>query len=365
MADRNRLEAHERAALRGRPPTDPSGRRLPWKLASAAVSDEEWQDEAFEIDELTLDDVALERLRWSAHGVFRKCVLRGVTFDDVVLTGMRFEDVLFEACDLRELVTEGCAFVRCRFVGGGLHEWRALRTQLAQCTWAGVDAGGWELDDCEMSRCALEETSLEGLRATGCTLSCKVTGGALESVDLTQCKGEVLEVDGARLKGVRALDVELGRLSLSRIAGGQISLGKCRVSAFALRECTDLTSFSLVGSKVDALRIEACPSLQDVFVRGSTLREVSVSGTTLGDTTFEDVDAPGDARIEKSTLRGTFFHGGAWASLTLSDVLLSDYITVEGARFAVLHKSQVREADGLRRLLQGEQYGAASMTWGP
>jgi uncharacterized protein YjbI with pentapeptide repeats len=363
MTDPTPLDAAERAFLRGRPPRDPSGRRVPWRLEDRIVTDEEWEDEPFEIEDLTLARVTFERFSWQTQGTFRKCRLEGVSFTECSLAGLRFEDVVFDHCTITGLEVARVAFVRCTFKESTLAGVSAVHAKLERCAWSRGEASRWSLDDCEIVETTFEDTRLAEVQASKCTLGISIVRGALLSADLTMCKGKALEMDGASVKGVRARGLELDRLSLWGAVGGQLALTQCKLGELSLSGCDGRTTLSLVACPVKTLKIDACPSLQSLMVRSSEVGAVHVSDSTLFDATFDAVTVSGDASIESSSLRGLFFKGGSWPRLHVTDVELWNYLAVEGTHFGALKLERVAEREPVRRRLEGDTYDPGSMTW--
>ena len=286
-----------------------------------------------------------------------------MSFTECELSGCGFEDVVFEGCTLADLALLRCSFVRCRFVDGSIAGLSAVHSQFTECSWASLEAPGWTLDDCELIRCTFEDTRLSVLHASQCLLGCTITRGTLTSADITECKGDLLAIVGAEARGVRGLGLDLGKLALTGLARGQIALGQCTIGELVLSGCGDLTTFSLVGCKLRLFDVQSCPSLQSVTVRATQLDAMRIAGTSLADTTFEDVTAAGPSLVERSALAGVFFKGGVWTKLALRDVELSGYLAVAGTRFVSLIKDAYREEGAIRRRLEDDQYGPGSMTW--
>lgn len=363
MSPRAPLEAAERAALCEEPPRDDEGRRIPWTLAGRAIENERWS-RAIEHEGLTLDDVSFRGFTWSG-AVLRRCVLRGVRFDQAALTGARFEDVVFERCQFDSVQLDGCELVRCRFVGGSMRMLRVKRSTWSHCDFEGVSGDTWTLLDCKLEGCALRECTLIVLRTSRCSIEgCQLQGGALSGSDFNVDQIGALRITGTAVNGLRFLEGEIREVTLSELEGDNISFSMSEVGALSLRRCASLTALRVVGGRVRELSIEQCSSLQGLLLHGCALGDLSISGSTLYDTAFERVESSGASRFNGSALTGTFFNQGTWADVRLAGALLGDYLAVERARFLSFDPAEVREAAGLRYRIEGDSYGAGSMTWG-
>ena len=352
----------ELAWLRDRPPVDMKGRRVPWSLTDRRIHEVNWPLRV-EQEGLTLERVDFSATYWRG-AVFRKCVLRDVSFHRTTLAHASFEDVVFERCVFDSSTLDACQMVRCRFEGCQMRFVTALQTHFFGCALTGLMMTVLDLRQCNLSDVVFQDSSLQGLRAGRLSSNMlQITGGELRGGDLTACRIRTLRLSGVALHALRVLDCGLEEATFSAGRVASFSLEGTEVGKLSLTDCPEILAPRVLSSRLNDLRIEACPSVVSCLIADSSIGRCVIQASTLYDYAFERVEAGEGNQIDGGALTGVFFNAGSWSGLSITGTRLSDYVTVTGTRFASLRFKQVQAAENLALRLQGDAYAEGSMTW--
>lgn len=344
------------------PPSDEHGRPIVWTLSDCSVEEARWATPIVH-EQLTLERVQITAVQWQGP-VFRNCVLREVAFVRSTFARARFENVTFEKCSFERSTFENCGFDHCRFVDCAMTHQIAIRTALRFCEFDTLALMVLDMREGDLSGCTFEESSLQGPRISQSRAeTLTIVGGELRGADWTVCELPELSLDGVTVEGLRILDSELGRVKL---AGGRVeglAISGSKIAGIALAGCFELPGARMIDCRVDALMIDACPSVASLLLADCTVGRFAVQGSVLYDASFERLEVEG-ARFEGGSLTGVLFQEGAWQTLELVDVALADYVAVRSTRFDQLRLDRVKVDPNIDLRLDGDQYGDGSMTWG-
>ena len=344
------------------PPTDEHDQPIVWTLSDCSIEEARWATPIVH-EQLTLERVQITAVQWQGP-VFRNCVLREVAFVRSAFARARFENVTFEKCSFERSTFENCGFDHCRFIDCAMTHQIAIRTALRFCELERLSLLVLDMREGDLSGSTFKESSLQGPRISESRAeTLTIVGGELQGADWTACELSELRLDGVTVGGVRILDSELGSATLSagRVEG--LAISGSRIASIAFDRCSELPGARLIDCRVEALLIDACPSVASPLLSDCSLGRFAVRGSVLYDASFERLEVA-HARFEGGELTGVLFQDGVWQTLELVDVALNDYVAVRSTRFDQLRFDRATLDPNLDLRLDGDQYGDGSMTWG-
>lgn len=363
MVDRAKptLSGEELAWLSVEPPQDEQGRRVAWTLGDRRIHEVRWTT-AIEHEQLTLARLELSATQWERPS-FSRCRFSEVRFSRTSFVHARFEDVVFERCSFDESTFDRCVLERCRFEGCELRFVTGLRTRLSACVLSNLRAQVFELREAELLGTRFVGGTLEGLRLSKCSAdTLEFAELELRGADLTACPITTLRLSEATVEGLRVLDCRCQAIELSAGKLDALSMSGTQVDRLELAK-VELLGPRVLESRFGELRLDACPVVASLVLAESSVGRLVSEGSVLYDASFEQVEVA-TGRLAGGSLAGLLFRGGRWAALELVGARLDDYLTVIATRFEQLRLTGVQVDAALRVRLEGDSYGAASMTWG-